>query len=194
MFASLQKHVIDKVITYRSLHPGRKPKTIDSTLGIILKMYRDLRGRDWVVTLNLLDAELNRLDPGARTMTMAAIHLQINCHLLKFGVVRRCVTHVAQNTHHDMTVKAGYVAFANEGVKAGKYRACDIVNIDKTNIDLDLASGATLTGRGERTIGCTTTGSSSRCTVLLGITMDREKLPPFVIFKGANTPRSKIMK
>jgi hypothetical protein len=29
---------------------------------------------------------------------------------------------------------------------------------------------------------------------MVGGTMDGEKLPPFVIFKGANTPRSKIMK
>jgi hypothetical protein len=178
----------------RSLHPGRKPKTIYSTLGIILKMYRDLREQDRVVTLNLLAAELKRLDPGARNVIMPALRRLINRHLIKFGVVRQCVTHVAQNTRHDMTVKAGYVAFVNEGVKAGKYRACDIVNINETNIDFDLVSWSTLAGRGDRTVACATTGSSNRCTVLLGVAMDGEKLPPFVIFNGANTPRSKIMK
>jgi hypothetical protein len=60
----------------------------------------------------------------------------------------------------------------NEGVKAGKYCACNIVNIDKTNIDFDLVSGATLAGRGDRTVACATTGSSKRCTVLLGVKMD----------------------
>jgi hypothetical protein len=143
---------------------------------------------------NLLAAELNRLDPGARTVTMSALHRRINRHLIKFGVVRRRDNHVVQNTRHDMTVKAGYVEFVNEGVKAGKYRACDIVNIDETNINFDLISGATLAGYGERTIGCAATGSSNRCIVLLGVTMDGEKLPPFIIFKGANTPRSKITK
>jgi hypothetical protein len=157
-------------------------------------MYRDRRDQDRVVTLNLLDAELKRLDPGARNVTMPALHRWINRHLIKFGVVRRRVTRVAQNTRNDMTVKAGYVAFVNEGVNAGKYRACDIVNIGKTNIDFDLVSGATLAGCGDRTIACATTGGSNRCTVMLGVTMDGEKLPPFVIFKGANTPRSKIMK
>jgi hypothetical protein len=34
----------------RSLHPGSKPKTADDTLGIILKMYRDLREQDRIVT------------------------------------------------------------------------------------------------------------------------------------------------
>jgi hypothetical protein len=101
---------------------------------------------------------------------------------------------VAQNTHRDITVKDVYVVFVNEGVKAGKYRACDIFNIDETSIDFDLASGAKLAGRGEWTIGCSTTGSSSTYTVMLGVTMDGEKYPPFVILKGANTPHSKIMK
>jgi hypothetical protein len=90
---------------------------------------------------------------------------------------------MAHNTRHAMSVKAGYVAIVTEDVKAGKYRACDIVNIGKTNVNLDLASGATLAGHGERTIICAITGSSSRCTVLLGVTMDGEKFAPFVIFK-----------
>jgi hypothetical protein len=83
------------------------------------------------------------LDPGDRTVTMPALRRRINRHLIKFGVVRRCVTRVAQNTRHDMTFKAGYVAFVNEGIKAGKYRACDVVNIDEMNINFDLVSGAT---------------------------------------------------
>jgi hypothetical protein len=82
----------------------------------------------------------------------------------------------------------------NEGVMAGKYRACDIANINETNIAFDLVSGATLYGRGDRTAACVTTDSSNRCTVLLGVAMDGEKLPSFVIFKGANTPHSKITK
>jgi hypothetical protein len=157
-------------------------------------MYHDLRECDQVVTLIFLAAELNRLDPGARNVTMADLHGWINHHLLKFGVVRGRVTRVAQKNHHDMTVKAGYGAFMNEGVNAGKYRACNIINIDETNINFDLFSGATLYRRGERIIGCATTDSSSRCTVMVGVTMDGEKLHPFVIFNGSNTPRSKIMK
>jgi hypothetical protein len=181
-------------LNHRSLYPGRKPNTIDDTLGMILKMYRDLREQDWVATLNLSATELNRLEPGARNVNMPALRHRSNRHLIKFGVVRRRLTSVSQKTCHDMTVKAGYVAFVNTGVKAGKYRACDIVNIDETKIDFDLVSGATLAGCGDLTIACATTGSSNWCTVLLGVTMDGEKLPTFVIFKGANTPRSKIMK
>jgi hypothetical protein len=166
---SMSRH---QFLNHQSLHPGRKPKTIDNTLGIILKMFRDLREQDRFVTLNLLAAELKRLDSGARNVTIPALRRLINSHIIKFGVVRQLVTCVSQNTRHDMTVKAGYVAFVNEGVKAGKYRACDIVNIDETNINFDLVSGATLAGRGDRTSACATAGISNRCTVLLGVMMD----------------------
>jgi hypothetical protein len=95
---------------------------------------------------------------------------------------------VVQNTRYDEGVKSGYVAFVNAGLKAVKYKAGDIVNIDETIVDFDLVSGSSLVGRGERTIGCATTGYPSRCTVLIGVTIDGEKLPPYIIYKGANTP------
>jgi hypothetical protein len=62
-----------------------------------------------------------------------------------------------------------------------------VVNIGDTNVDFDLASGTTFAGRGKQTSGCATTGSSARCTVLLGVTLDGEKIPHFIIYKGANT-------
>jgi hypothetical protein len=101
-------------LNHRSLHPGRKPNTIDDTLGIILKMYRDLREQYRVVTLNLLATELKRLDPGPRNVTMPALCRHINRHNIKFGVVRRSASSVAQNTPDAMTVKTGYVAFVNK--------------------------------------------------------------------------------
>jgi hypothetical protein len=101
---------------------------------------------------------------------------------------------VAQNKRYEEGGKAGYGAFVNAGLTVVKYKASDIVNIDETNVYVDLVSGSTLDGREEKTIVCATMGSSSRCTVLLGVTMDGEKLPLYIIFKGANTPWSLIKK
>jgi hypothetical protein len=58
------------------------------------------------------------------------------------------------------------------------------VNIDKTNIYFDMTSATILAHQGKRTVSIRNTGSSQRCTVLLGVTMDGQKLPPFIIFKG----------
>jgi hypothetical protein len=84
------------------------------------------------------------------------------------------------------------VFYVDHTIKIGNYKAYDVVKINETNVDFDLASGTTLAGHGERTSGCATTGSSARCTVLLGVTTDGDKLPPFIIYKGKNTPHSLI--
>jgi hypothetical protein len=102
------------------------------------------------------------------------------------------VTDVAQNTQYEQNIIQGWVSYVNHTIKIGNYNACDVININKTNIVFYPASGTTLASRGKRTIGCATTGSSARCTVLLGVTMYGEKLPTFIIYKGANTPRCLI--
>jgi hypothetical protein len=102
------------------------------------------------------------------------------------------VIHVAQNTRYEQIAIQGWVSYVNRKIKIGNHNACDVFNIDETNIDFDLASRTTLAGRDEGTIGCATTGSSARCTVLLGVTIDGEIRPPFVIYNGANTLHSLI--
>ena len=42
----------------------------------------------------------------------------------------------------------------------------------------------TLAKKGDKTVSLKTTGTSMRCTVLLGVTMNGEKLTPLVVFKG----------
>jgi hypothetical protein len=155
-------------------------------------MYRELRGRDRIVTLNLLAAELKRLNRSVQCLSLGAIRCHIWRHIKKYGVVRRCVTHVSQNTRYEQSVIQGWVSYVNHSIKIGNYNACDVANIDETNVDFDLASGTTLAGHGNRTSGCVTTGSFARYTVLLGVTMDGEKLPHFIIYKGENTSRSLI--
>jgi hypothetical protein len=103
------------------------------------------------------------------------------------------MTCVAQNTHYEQrSVIQGWMSHVNRTIKIGNYKAYDVVNINEINVNFDPASGTMLAGRGERMIGCANTGSSARCTVLLGVTIDGEKLPPFIIYKGANTPCSFI--
>jgi hypothetical protein len=60
------------------------------------------------------------------------------------------------------------------------------VNIDETSIINDLyVSSFTLKKPGaRRTIGMKkTSGTSGRCTVLLGVTFSGEKIPLFILFK-----------
>ena len=99
-------------------------------------------------------------------------------------IVQRQVTRVAQNTRHDQDVIDDFVSYVNEQIACLGVPGSHIVNIDKTNIDFDMVSGITLANRGSRTVSVKKSGSNGRCTVLLGVTLSGEKLPPLIIFKG----------
>jgi hypothetical protein len=156
----------------QAMHKGRAPWTEKDTLQKILTMHRELRDRDWIITLNLLAAELKRLDRSVQGLYLAAIRRHIWCHIKKHGIVQRSVTQQAQTTQYEQSFIQVLVSYVNHSINIGNYNACDVVNIDETNVNFDLASGTTLAGRGERTIGCATAGSSARCTILFGVTMD----------------------
>ena len=47
-----------------------------------------------------------------------------------------------------------------------------------------MKSGLTLANEGDKTVSLKTTGTSMRCTILLRVTLKREKLTPLVVFKG----------
>jgi hypothetical protein len=111
-------------------------------------MYWELRDNDRIVTLNMLAAEVRRMDSGSNDLSLSAIRRRIYRHLRKYGGVHHCITRVAQNKRYDEGVKAGYVAFVDVGLTAGKYKTSDIVSIDETNVEFDLFSGSTLDGSG----------------------------------------------
>jgi hypothetical protein len=141
----------------QTVHQGRKPKTEQARLHKMLTMYRELHDRDHVIILNLLAAELNRMDETVDGLSLASIRRQIYRHLQKYGVVRHHITRVAQNTRHDQAVVNDYIQYVKEAITPGKYKSPDIVNIDETNVDFDFKAGLTIAGRGKCTRGCTTT-------------------------------------
>ena len=65
------------------------------------------------------------------------------------------------------------------------------MSIDETNIYFDMTTASTLEVQGRHTVSVWNTGSSQCCTVILGVTMDGQKLPPLFIFKGL--PHGQIM-
>jgi hypothetical protein len=63
---------------------------------------------------------------------------------------------VTQNTQYEQSVIQVWASYVNQSIKIGNYKACDLVTIDETNVEFYLASGTTLAGHGEGTIGCAT--------------------------------------
>ena len=77
-----------------------------------------------------------------------------------------------------------WVEYVNDTIYSNKYHAPRIVTIDKTNIYFEMTSPTTLARQREHTVSIKSIGSNCRCTVLLGVTMDCQKLPPLIIIKG----------
>ena len=84
---------------------------------------------------------------------------------------------MAQNTRYEASVIDKFVVYVNKQIVSGNFGPLEIVNIDETNIDFDMIGSITLANQGSRTVSLRSTGSSSCCTVLLGVTLPGEKLP-----------------
>ena len=145
--------------------------------------YENIRNMDHVVTVGMLCFELKRLKP-TLDIEMRVLRKRIYRWLSSEHIVQRRVTHVAQNTRYESSVIEQFVAYVNEQITTGGFTADSVVNIDETNIEFDMTGSVTLANQGSRTVSLRSSGSSARCTVLLGVTLSGQKLPPFIIFKG----------
>lgn len=68
-----------------------------------------------------------------------------------------------------------------------------IGNADQTPLNFDMPSSTTVEQKGVRSVHIRTTGAEKqRCTVMLAVTADGRKLPPFVIFKRKTLPKAKF--
>jgi len=117
------------------------------------------------------------------------IQSRISRWLKSINVVYRRATHVAQNTRFCMTVINSFVHYCNNTIRLYDYGGDDVVNMDETNCYFDQQGRVTLNNRGDSTVNISTTGNSSRCTIMLAVTLSGKKLDPFVIFKGKSDGR-----
>ena len=77
-----------------------------------------------------------------------------------------------------------FVAYINSQLSQGQYSCQCVANIDETNVNFHMECGLTLANKGYKTLSLKTTGTSMRCSVQLGVTLNGEKLTTLVVFKG----------
>ena len=170
-----------RILSSKTLHKGCTQK--DENKYYELKLYfQNLRNMDRIVTVGMLCLELKRVSMS--DAPISSLRKRLYQWLGNESIVQRRVTHVAQNTRHDEDAINNFVQYVNGQITTGRYPASHIVNFDETNIYFDMTGAITLVNRGTRTISVRTSGSSSPCTILLGVTMSGEKLPPFMFIRG----------
>jgi hypothetical protein len=99
------------------------------------------------------------------------------------------ITHMAQNVRHYQDIDNDFVDYFNRQIVAGKYRAPCIVNMDKTNLDYDVAPRKMLERSGPWMISGYKVDHAARATVVLAVSMSGVKLPAMLIFKGVQQGR-----
>lgn len=73
------------------------------------------------------------------------------------------------------------------------YIASQIGNADQTPVWFDAPENVTVEAKGKKSIHVRTTGAErQRCTVMLCITADGRKLPPYVVFKRKRVPAAQF--
>ena len=165
----------------KTLHKGKSHFNVEHYRAVFL-MFDTLRTPGHIVSVMMLTVELKRISG-----TPVSLHVLSKCvshWLVSVGVIQHHVTHVAQNTWHCEIAMQDFTNYINSQLVLGQYRKDCVVNIDETNIFFDMEGGLTLAEKGDKTVSPKTKGTSMRCTVLLGVTMNGEKLTPLVAFQG----------
>ena len=130
-----------------------------------------------------------RFDTDFASGSSSAVYQRVYRFTKRQKLSNRRRTHVAQNTRHDQELIADFAHVVNDYTRMMRLESGCVVNIDETNVDFDMPSNTTLAPRGSRTVSVRSSGSSQRATVLLGVTQNGEKFPPFVVFKGKQGTR-----
>lgn len=154
----------------------------------LVQFFENERSADRPVNSTTLLYEAIRFKPDL-ALSFGALRQRMYRFLIRENLVTRRRTHEAQRTRSSGEVERDFVEQVNGHIAMARLPPQAVVNIDETNADFDQPSKTTLSRRGERTIRIASTGSSSRCTVLLGVALDGSKLPPFIVFKGKRSGR-----
>ncbi len=82
------------------------------------------------------------------------------------------------------SIQEDFIYCVNSSISSIGIPTGSVVNMDEISTRFDAVPTVTLNNRGARTVRVLSTGNTSRCTVLLAVSMDGTKLPPLIIFKG----------
>jgi hypothetical protein len=162
-----------------------------------LKKYFDARRElDLSVSLRGLIVECFRIDPvSASASTPIALRNRLYRLLKKADISYRRSTHKAQNTRHCMIVINHFLDYIHRKINMMDVSEEDIFNCDQNNCFYSMEGAYTYAAKGSKTVALLGAESTARCTIMLGVNKTGSiKLPPYIIFKGVNSPTGRIIK
>lgn len=177
-----------------SLHPGPKRKN-EEVYPLLMDEFISKRDAKKRVPRELLQVKLTQLlssntqDPPSDN----AIYYRVIRWMDKEDIVIRSRTHLQQVKNYNKDLMKGFFDETNLHIKLMKYKAYQIVNSDETNLYFNLPGNTTCAVKGSKDVIIKDQDSGKRCTVFLSVSMEG-KIPPYVIWKGSDGPRGRIIK
>jgi len=163
---------------------GRRPTINHDIEEKLLQFFDQERNVETKVNLQMVIAKLRQLDESTAHIRRDMLRRRVWRVLKRNGIVLRRTTHQAQNKRHSEKIIEDWVEYIRQKIAMLEIPPSNIANFDETNVYFSPDSTVTLNRHGGRTISVKKAQSSQRTTIMVGVTADGEKLPPYLIFKG----------
>jgi transposase-like protein len=167
---------------------GRKCIFQAQTISDLKGFFDEARESDLSINIRVMMAQAKLLDPvECSYITETALQHRVYRLLRKWNVSWRRGTHKAQNTRHSAKVMRDFHTYIRNKIGLLGIGPSAVYNFDETNVHFCPHLTSTYCIRGSRSVGIKENKSSQRCTVMVGCNMAGHKVPPYIIFLGANT-------
>lgn len=189
------KDALEKTSQNRQSFRGKKAKYPDLETNL-LDYVRKIRKDGFSVSREMMQFEALRIanDMEIPQDEFKASYGWVRRFMARHDLVIRRRTSMAQKLPDAYQEKL--LAFQKHVISLRKthdYSLGAIGNADETPVFFEMPGETTVNDRGEKTVQVRTAGAEKqRCTVMLGITADGNKLPPYVIFRRKTLPKEKL--
>lgn len=180
-------------VPFRLIGAGRPRIISDDTSNELIAYFDEKRGNLDKVDIRLLLTKLRQIDPAINQIvdeSLGSLAVRSNMYkrihriLKKHDIGRRRTTHQAQNTRMNQDMIDGFGQYIIEKMKMLLIDHDCIANFDETNVYFSPDTHTTLDRRGSKTVSVRSGTSSQRCTVMIGVSGNGERFPPYIIFTG----------
>lgn len=190
---------VDGYRRFRLNGSGRPPMTKPDVEEELLKWFNKLRSSDnnqtpKKVTLPMCVAHLKTLDQSLESASRETLRRRVWRIFKRRNVVDRAITHHCQKTRACSKMMEGFSKYVLELAESLNIGPANILNFDQTNVFFSPEAKRTLSMKGEKTISAFRADCSHKCTAMLGVSCSGVLFPPYMVFKGKNTPGGAIRK
>ena len=127
-------------------------------------------------------------------LTNDACRMRMYRFMKRNNLSRRKVTHQAQKNPGLQSDIEDFVLYIQMRMRMLDVPPSNVWNADETNVFFAPDSKWTIANKGSRTVSCRKLKSSSRASVMLGASMEGEKMKPYIVWKGKLSKRSQVYK